>query len=41
MSRKGVLPATWGEATTNRIGNQSAAYRNRWPNGLAVDWIWR
>lgn len=32
-SRKGVLPATWGEAVMNRIGAQSAGYRNTWPNG--------
>ncbi|SDR87454.1 DUF6531 domain-containing protein [Microlunatus soli] len=32
-SRKGVIPETWGEAASNRIGNQSAGYRNAWPNG--------
>lgn len=33
LSRKGVVPTTWGEAITNRIGNQSAGYRNAWPSG--------
>jgi hypothetical protein len=33
LSSKGVVPTTWGEAITNRIGNQSAGYRNAWPNG--------
>lgn len=33
VSRKGVVPETWGEAILNRIGNQGAGYRNAWPNG--------
>lgn len=32
-SRKGDLPATWGEALEFRIGRQNAGYRNRYPSG--------
>ena len=30
---KGGAPGTWGEAVTNRIGSQNAAYRAAWPGG--------
>jgi RHS repeat-associated protein len=30
---KGGMPSTWGEAITNRIGNQNAGYRTAWPDG--------
>jgi len=30
---KGGVPSTWGEAITNRIGNQNAGYRTVWPDG--------
>jgi len=36
---KGGVPSTWGEGVTNRIGNQNAPFRNRWPNGAPfTDW---
>lgn len=31
--RRNGIPVTWGEAVTNRLANQSARYRNRWPSG--------
>lgn len=33
---KGGVPATWGEALSNRIGNQSASFQNAWPYGSPV-----
>lgn len=33
---KGGAPSTWGEALMNRIGTQSATYRNAYPFGSPV-----
>jgi hypothetical protein len=33
QSRKGDVPTTWGEGVTNRIQNQNALYRARYPAG--------
>lgn len=33
IGRKGEIPTTFGDAVRNRISNQSAAYRNIYPNG--------
>lgn len=32
-SKKGVVPATWGEAVHMRIGQQNRGYRDTYPNG--------
>ena len=37
---KGALPSTWGEAVMNRIGNQSAGFRNANPYGSPITgWV--
>jgi filamentous hemagglutinin len=41
IGRKGEVPGTWGDAVTNRIGRQGAAFRTENPYGTFTMPTWR